>query len=265
MPSSVSPSIDNLEQTWRSLATVCEELTERQWKRPTGCPGWSVQDNISHLIDYEERALGRPAPSGEPLQRPHTRNALGEANEVGVEHRRSRKGREVLAEFEEVTAARSDQLRGLTAEDLRREVVTPAGPGTIADMLRLRVMDTWSHEQDIRRAVARPGHEEGPAVEETIGHFARFLPLIVGKRAGAPEGAVVVFEIGDVHRCAVEVTGGRGHLLDADAPNATVRLSMPPTTFGAIVGGRSDAPNDVTIDGDVDLGHKVVGALHFMP
>ena len=32
MPSSTSPSIDNLEQTWRSIIGVCEGLTEEEWK-----------------------------------------------------------------------------------------------------------------------------------------------------------------------------------------------------------------------------------------
>ncbi len=265
MPSNASASIDNLEETWRSVIDLCASFSEDEWKRPTGCPGWSVQDNVSHLIDYEARAIGQPAPGGEAVARPHTKNALGESNEVGVEHRRGRSGAAVLDELRAVTAARSSQLRALTPEDLRGEVVTPAGPGTVADMLRLRVMDTWSHEQDIRRAVARPGHDRGAAAGEAVAHFARFLSIIVGKRAAAPDGTVAVFEIGDVHRCAIEVVDGRGRERDGDPDTWTVRLVMPATTFAALVGGRSDAPDDVAIDGDVELGRKIVGALGFMP
>jgi hypothetical protein len=29
-------------------------------------------------------------------------------------------------------------------------------------------MDNWSHEPDIRRAVGRPGHTEGPAVQQAV-------------------------------------------------------------------------------------------------
>jgi uncharacterized protein (TIGR03083 family) len=271
MPASVSPSIDNLELTWRSLVDLCAGLSDEEWQLPTGCPGWSVQDQISHLIDYESRALGRPAPDGEAKPFPHTKNALGESNEIGVEHRRGRSGREVLDELREVTAARSAQLRALTADDLAGEALTPVGPATVADMLRLRVMDTWSHEQDIRRAVGRPGHDRGPAVEATVAYFSQFLPLIVGKRAAAPDGAVVVIEIGDVDRAVIEVVDGRARPVEADADadatgrTPTTHLSMPATTFGALVGGRSDVPEDVVIDGDADLGHRIIGALGFMP
>jgi hypothetical protein len=40
---------------------------------------------------------------------------------------------------------------------------------------------------------------------------------------------------------------------------------MPVTTFAALVGGRDDAPDDVVIEGDEQLGRRVVGALGFMP
>src|SRR3954447_11075860 len=136
MTAAVSPSIDNLEITWRSVDALCAELSDEEWARPTGCPGWSVQDNISHLIDYEARALGRPAPDHTVRDLSHTKNALGASNEVGVDVRRRGAGTTVLEEFREVTAARLAQLRSLTADDLKREITTPAGPGTVADMLR---------------------------------------------------------------------------------------------------------------------------------
>ncbi|HEX2849862.1 MAG TPA: maleylpyruvate isomerase family mycothiol-dependent enzyme [Acidimicrobiales bacterium] len=264
MPPAVSPSIDNLDTTWESLIALCGALTDDDWKRPTGCPGWSVQDQVSHLIDYESRALGRPQPETTAVSRPHTKNALGESNEVGVEHRRSRTGAEVLDELRDVTAARSAQLHALTADDLSREVATPAGPGTIADMLTLRVMDTWSHEQDIRRAVGRPGHGDGPAVLEAIDYWSRFLPFVVGKRAEAPDGVTAVVEVGP-RTYSIEVAGGRARPLDSAPAQPTVHLSMPATTFAALVGGRSDAPDDVVITGDVALGRRIRDALGFLP
>ncbi len=45
--------VDNMEQVWRSIADLCSPLTEEQWKTPTECPGWSVQDQVSHLAGSE--------------------------------------------------------------------------------------------------------------------------------------------------------------------------------------------------------------------
>lgn len=263
--SPASPSIEHLERTWQSILELCADLTEDEWKRPTGCPGWSVQDNIAHLVDYEAGALGRPrAEAPLPEARHHLKNPLGEANEVGVEARRSLPGAEVLAELREVTTARSAQLRALTEDDLAKEVPTPAGMGTVADMLTLRVMDTWLHEQDVRRALGRPGHETGPAVDEAVAYWSQFLPYLVGKRAAAPDGARVVIEVGG-RSLAVEVVDGRARAAERIDGEPDVRLSMPATTFGALVGGRDDAPDDVVISGDEELGRRIVANLGFLP
>ena len=192
------------------------------------------------------------------------KNELGRSNEIGVDVRRSKSGADVLGEFREVTAERLAQLRDLTEEDLVAPVLTPAGPGTVADLLNLRVMDSWSHEQDIRRALNRPGHTEGPAVAQAVDHFARFLPYLVGKRAAAPDGSKVVFAIGGRDPVAVEVSGGRGRLA-ASPDDPTVTLAIPVASIAALVGGRSDVPDDVGITGDRQLGREVLDSMVLMP
>ncbi|HLT16600.1 MAG TPA: maleylpyruvate isomerase family mycothiol-dependent enzyme [Acidimicrobiales bacterium] len=261
----VTPSILHLELTWSSLVELCSSLTELEWKTPTGCPGWTVQDNVSHIIDYESGALGRPRPQAAmPIDQAHVRNELGEVNEHGVEIRRPLSGEAVLIELREVVSARASQLRSLTAEDLAHEVQTPAGPGTVADMLTLRVMDTWSHEQDIRRAVGRPGHRSGPAVDEAVTYWSQFLPWVVGRRVHAPDGASVLFAVDDL-RFGVRVVDGRGQPDDLDGEEPTVTIAMPAPTFAAHVGGRSDAPDDYRIEGEQALGRVVVANLGFLP
>ena len=148
-------SIENLAIAWQSIDGLCAPLTEAEWKTPTGCPGWNVQDNIAHLIDYEAGAIGRPRPDHAPADLSHTKNAMGESNEVGVDYRRAWAGADVLAEYREVTAARLMQLRGLSDADLAVEIATPAGPG---------------HRRD-DVAAARDGH-----VGPRAGHPARARP-----------------------------------------------------------------------------------------
>jgi uncharacterized protein (TIGR03083 family) len=260
----VSASVENLTIVWSSIDQLCSGLPAGQWELPTGCPGWTVKDHLSHLVDYEARALGRPAPEHEPGPLPHVKNEMGQGNEIGVDARRPRPGPQVLAEFREVTGERLARLRTLTGQDLAAPVATPAGPGTMADLLTLRVMDSWMHEQDIRRATGRPGHVDGPAAGEAVGYFTRFLPYVVGKRVAAPDGSKVVFRVGGRDPVTVQVAGGRGSLA-ADAGGATVGLAIPVTTFAALAGGRSDVPDDVHITGDEALGRRVLGSLGLMP
>jgi MDMPI C-terminal domain len=91
------------------------------------------------------------------------------------------------------------------------------------------------------------------------------LPLLIGKRAGAPEGSSVKLQIGDVYRAVIEVVDGRARVASTEPAAPTVTLTMPATTFAALVGGRTDAPHDVEISGDVALGDAVVAHLGFMP
>jgi uncharacterized protein (TIGR03083 family) len=261
----MNASIEHLAALWASIDKLCSDLTEEEWKRPTGCPGWSVQDQLSHLIDYESRAVGRAAPEHVAADTSHTKNPLGESNEVGIDWRRSRSGTEVLDEFRSVTTDRLAQLQALTDADLAKEITTPAGPGTVADMLTLRVMDTWSHEQDMRRALSRPGHTEGPAADEAVRYFSQYIPLVVAKRAGAPDGSTVVIELGDRPPLVVAVNDGRGAVADAVPDDPTALVRMPVATFAAVVGGRSDPPDDIEVAGDQELGGRVVAGLSFMP
>jgi len=261
----VYASIENLGIVWPSIDQLCSDLPDGQWDLPTGCPGWTVKDCVFHLVDYEARALGRPAPRHEPGPLPYLQNELGRSNEIGVDVRRARSGAAVLEEFREVTAARLAQLRQLTEADLAAQAIAPDGSsGTMAGLLTLRVMDSWSHEQDIRRATGRPGHLTGPVADEALGYFTRFLPYLVGKRAAAPEGSSVAFRIGARDPVGVEVTGGRGRLA-ADLRDPTVSLAIPVATFAALIGGRSDAPGDTDITGDRQLGQRVLESLGLLP
>ena len=68
----------------------------------------------------------------------------------------------MLADLREVIAERRAALAGMDQAAFDAESFTPAGPDTYGRFMRIRVMDMWMHEQDIREAVGRPGHERGP-------------------------------------------------------------------------------------------------------
>ena len=258
------PLVEQLAATWASIDELCASFTEDDWQQPTGCPGWTVKDQISHLVDYEAVALGRPRADHRVGDLSHTKNEMGAANEVGVDARRGLPGAEVLAELREVVAERMARLAKLDESRLADEAPTVAGPSTVRDALTLRLMDTWSHEQDIRRALGRPGHDHGPAVDAVVAWWVQFLPMLVGKRAAAPDGTTAVFAIGDRAPISVTVTEGRA-AAGSDVPDApTVGLHMDAPTFAALVGARTDAPRP-EITGDVALGQRIVDSLGFLP
>lgn len=263
--------VDKLEHVWQSIAELCSGLTEEQWKTPTDCPKWSVQDHVVHMLGTESSLLGRPAPEHTPQEMSHVKNDIGKRNEVWVDSRRSLPGATVLKEFREVTEDRLQVLRSMSEADFSQATQTPIGPGTVRDFMQIRIFDAWVHEQDMRRAVGRPGHLEGPVVEHSVGRIAMAMPFVVGKKAQTPDGSTVVFEVTGPAGCplAIGVEGGRARPLAAPPATPTVCLTMDVETFNCLGCGRWDSEEvlrsgKVQIDGDRALGETIVRQMNFM-
>jgi uncharacterized protein (TIGR03083 family) len=194
-------TVQKLASEWAALTALCAPFTEAQWKRPTECPGWTVQDNISHIIGTERMLAGLARTAHRSPEVPWVHNPIGRTNEDEVDERRGRTGAQVYQEFLDITSARLAFLRSATEDDFDTPMTTPVGPGTMASFLHIRVMDNWVHEQDIRRALDLPGHLTGPVPEHSIDRLWTAWPMVIGKRAGAVAGqSVTVTLTGPVHR-----------------------------------------------------------------
>ena len=195
---------------------------------------------MSHIVGTESRLAGRPVPNHTPQDMGHVHNDIGRGNEIWVDFLRARSGTQVLEAFREVTAARLQRLRGMSAGDFSEPTQTPVGPGTVRDFMVIRIFDCWVHEQDIRRAVGRPGHLDGPVVVHSMNRMVRAMPFVVGKKAAASEGSTIVFEItGPAGRTvAISVQNGRANFLDSTPAAPDVRLTMDVETFTCLGNGR---------------------------
>lgn len=265
------PIIDKMGMVWESIDRLCSTFSGPEWAAETECPGWTVQDQLAHLVGPETGLLGRPQPEHSVPPRPHVRNPIGANNEVAVDYRRSRSGQEVLAEFREVTSERMKALRGLTEDELSADSWTPIGPGSYRDLLDIRVFDAWVHEQDIRRAVNRPGDLEGPVAEHSLRRCFQAMPFVVGKNAMAPDGVTVLIDVeGPTSaRLAIGVEDGRARVVDALGGSPTVGLTLGFEAFTRLCCGRWDPRaclerGDVVVRGDEELGRRIVERMAFM-
>lgn len=263
--------IDNIERVWRSIMELCSTFTAHEWHTPTDCPGWTVQDQVAHMLGSESRLLGRPAPEHTPQHTGHVKNDMGQRNEVWVDWYRSWPGEQVLAAYREVTGARLRVLRAMQAEDFAATTQTPIGPGTMRDLLHIRIFDAWVHEQDIRRAVKRPGHLEGPVAVHAIGRVAMAMPYVVGRKVQPGDGTTVRFEVtGPAGRTVtIKMEGSRARELADPSAAPTIRLTMDAETFACLGCGRwkpADALQDgrIRFDGDTSLGRAMVEQMNIM-
>ena len=262
--------VEGLGETWASMGDVGSALDDAEWELPTGCPGWSVKDQFSHVVGAEWTLLGQEPPPAGPPHASHVRNDMGTWNERWIAARRPRPGPDVLAEFHTVTAKRLEALAAMDDDDFAAPAMTPIGPGTYHDFMTIRLFDCWVHEQDVRRAVGRPGHLSGQGAETTLATIQGSLPRTVAKLAGAPEGSSVTFALeGPLAReWAVGVEGGRGRTLDAVPAKSTAGVRTDLDTLVALACGRWSpasalADGRIDLEGDEQLARAVVSNLAF--
>lgn len=265
----IAHTISMLTATWASLSALGAELIENQWKMETQLPAWSVKDNLSHLVGFESGLQGLVRAKPTTADKSHVKNPIGDTNEDEVDQRRSLSGSQVLAQWNSIVQQRLSTMRSADATYFDENVDTPAGPGTIFDLLQLRILDSWIHEQDMRRTVGMPGNNAGPSADHTIDRLIRTIPIVVGKRAGTPEGGTVVIVItGAVQRTvACTVVQGRAQLSSEIGQMVLATITMDSDAFLQLATGRAshhELVTSIAIAGDTELGTKVVSQFNMM-
>jgi uncharacterized protein (TIGR03083 family) len=258
------PVVDALAEEWARLEDLLTGLDETSWSAPTALPGWDVKAVVAHVIGTESMLLGEPAPDVtiDPAEYQHVRNDTGRVNEAWVASMADRAPIEMLTRFRDTTRRRLDALHSCGQEQWDAEGVTPVGKDTYGRFMRVRTFDCWIHEQDIRDAVSIPGGEGGAAAELALDEMEAALGYVVGKKAGAPSGSRVTFELtGPAARTLHVEVGERANVVPALSGPATVKLTMPAGVFARLAAGRRDPEalrQEVTIDGDGALGDRIV-------
>ncbi|QDQ99093.1 maleylpyruvate isomerase family mycothiol-dependent enzyme [Tomitella fengzijianii] len=233
-----------LFEQWSVLEQLLRTLDAGQWQAPTALPGWTVHDTAAHIIGTESMLDGQdtpPAPAG-ATPAGHVRNPIGEVNERWVLSMRPVRPADLMDRWTALLARRRHALEEMPQEDFDAETATPVGPESYGRFMRIRLFDCWMHEIDIRDAVARPGDEGGARGELAFAEIAGAVPFIVGKKAGAPDGARVRLTLTDPmpRTLDVQVSGGRAALAPiAGEPDVTV--TMPSGVFVRLAGGRVTA------------------------
>ena len=259
--------VDALAEEFAAIDAFLSGLDDADWSKPSPCPGWDVRANVAHIIGTESMLLGIESPSVDVdrASAPHVLNDIGGFNEVWVVALASTPADELLAQYRSLVERRLEALRAMPQRAWDAEGFTPAGRDTYGRFMRIRVFDCWMHEQDMRDAVGRPGHESGLPVDVLLDEMVGAMGFAVGKKAGAPPGSSVTFELtGDAGRTFHVAVGERASVVDSLDGGATVTLRMPVGAFTRIAGGREGAPTDaVEISGDEALGSRIVARLGY--
>ena len=255
--------IEGFSQIWEKWNHFGSELNETQWETPSRLPGWTVKDNLAHIVGGEYMLSRREIPQTE-VSGDHIKNPVGEANEKALQIFREKEGSEVLALFREITSERLQVLTEMSETDFESVGFTPVGEAPYSRFMRIRIFDAWLHLQDCRKPLGLPGDEDGLPAEIAIDEISSAVGFIVGKKGEAPEGSRVEIVLsGPVERSLrVEVKDGRASLVETFEEEATSTLTLSSLDFTALTGGREDAvayldDGRVTLGGDLDVARKI--------
>jgi len=251
-PEHLHDLVEAFAQTAQAVADLGHSCGVDDLAKPTDCPGWTVHDQLSHVVGVEAWLQGHKDPRVEMPKYEHIRNDLGKKVEYAVEVRRARTSAEVLTELEEVLAQRLSTLRDPALTD-SSIIAGPFGPDLAATVVLLRTFDVWTHEQDIRNALGRPGNLDSPAAAVFVATVLRQLPRLIAKGAGLEPGHEVFIDVtGPIAaRQGVRVEEDeqgqpRGHVMpDGDVPG--VVSWFVPGESATTSGGPPDWPTTISL------------------
>lgn len=260
------------ETWWQAIGdftALLEDLDDTEWDAPTDLEGWDVRAVASHVAHLESvlaTGVEEHAEVGEPA---HAKGLMNLYTEIGVVNRR---GASPDAIIDEIRSAATTRRTALLAEPPTDAAATPERifggvPWSWGVLLRNRPLDVWMHEQDVRRATARPGGLDTAPAQHTIDYLAESMGYVLAKKAGAPVGTSLSLHVEGCEPVSVEVgDNGRGRALAAAPADPTIALHLDRDAFVRLAGGRGAAePGAVRVEGDQELGDRVVAAMATTP
>jgi uncharacterized protein (TIGR03083 family) len=273
-------NFDELFDAWQSASAdfidLVTPLSQAEWDAPTPLPGWSVGDIVAHVSWIEGVLMGETDAPHEPdwSALPHAVSDFGRITEVPVDLRRSWTREAVLVELTDRVARRTSELDA-GSRDASLEVMGLLGPTTLGRVLRMRTLDTWVHEQDIRDALGRPGNLETPGAQATAAQLIPGLGKVWAKLVGAQPGQVLDVRItgpGIEAQVLVAVDAdGRARVVHEDLLNqagaASVTLTMSWPAYLALSCGRGNPQSwrdEVLISGDSALAERTLDHFRVM-
>lgn len=275
----VDDAVSDTERLWRlvevwllaidDLSTLLAGLDPTDALAATDLEGWNVGDVVAHVAHFEAVLAGAPEETIDVPAAPHLQRPMQTYTEAGVLARRGRLLSELVEEITQSVATRYAALRADPPSD--PDAPAPRVPGgfdwSTGTVLRNRPLDVWVHEQDIRRALGRPGGFGSAPARHALAVLLLGLPMVVGRRVAPAAGSLVRLELpeaGLTRTVRVGDDGKAAEVPDDVEPTTTVRLSTEDFVVLA-AGRRGPEATSPEISGDEHVGARLLASLGIMP
>jgi uncharacterized protein (TIGR03083 family) len=245
----MTSALEGLTADRAALLEICANLDAAQWEEPSGCPGWRVQDVVSHLGALFWVVVD-PAQLPEAGDRP-----TEEVQDLLVEQRRAMTVAEVLGDYEEVSRRALEVLA--TFEGIDTELAMgDLGTYPISQLVSAFAFDHFVH---IRFDLFAPrGSLPGPVPpSDTL----RLAPAMDWVEAALPQQSAFSF---DWAPGALEfiITGPGSRTFSVGTGEVLAQVSSGAETFVRCITGRASWDTEpVSVTGGEEA-LKVLSTLH---
>ncbi len=248
------------EIAFNEITGLTAHLSDEQWRVQSLCPAWTVRECAAHVIGVETVLAGW-APS---LETPPPFEIMS----PWMEQAAGMSGVDFNTAIADIMAARVVELAALADGVVAAPCITPVGPQTYGDFLRIRVFDMWVHARDIGLPLGVQLPDGGPTATMALDEVHRSMGYIMGKLVGLEDGmSATVHVTGGVERDIHVAVAGRAALVDS-VDNPTVELTADVETFVMLACGRVDPQERIdagriTWAGADDWGDRAARSLRF--
>jgi uncharacterized protein (TIGR03084 family) len=233
VPADLPALLADLAAETADLRLIVDPLAEPDWRLPTPAPGWTIADQVSHLVHFDEVAVTAATDADAFAALLGSVNADGgvSPDRIAAQYR-DRTGAQLLGWF---SRRRGELLQVFAGLDPAARVPWFGPPMSVASSVTARLMETWAHGQDIADTV---GVQRRPTAR--LRHVAH---IGIGARAFSyqahrlqPPGAPV----------RVELTGPSGEAWVWGPEDAADRVTGPALDFCLVVTQRRH-PDDTAV------------------
>jgi uncharacterized protein (TIGR03083 family) len=211
----VREAVESLRADREALLQICAGLAEDQWRAPSGCAGWTVQDVVAHMGALWYTII-------DPSALPDTGDMPTEqAQEVIVESRRSWAPQQVVDDYAEASLKALDAATGLDGQDFEMDLGS-FGKYHISVLPSAFAFDHYTHIRADLFAPRGPLTGSPPPADElrlrpTLDWIEAALPQHSAEAVAKLPGAVAIVATGPGGRTIVAGDGPTVATVESDS------------------------------------------------
>jgi len=163
----------------KRMETLLDAFGEDEWKAPSRCDGWTVQDVVAHLVGVNAfwEASVNAGLAGTPTRMLASFDPAAHPP-LMIEPMRALSGREVFDQFVASNQGFLDALAPLDDGGWSMTAESPAGHVSIRLLASHALWDAWIHERDIALPLGLAPTEETDEIASSLRYAAAVGPAL---------------------------------------------------------------------------------------